>query len=192
MPTHPFVPYLHLLVCPQGVSSQDPTKSQRLGHFPPSSPQHRAPGMEAPGMAAPGKAAPGKAAPGKVLRRLSCPRTERAPATSRRSHKRADDAQGRCNVWSSRVPSSDNSFWSSWTGSFRGFTPQPDVGGSLPSPPDTKFLLQNEMRLMLLQEKPPESFSTRVNPNFSALILANFLLQKVSRKKKNPMKRDRR
>lgn len=155
MPTRPFVPYLHLLVCPRGVSSQDPTKSQHLGHFPPSSPQQRAPGMEAPGMAAPGKAAPGKAAPGKVLRRLSCPRTERAPATSRRSHKRADDAQGRCNVWSSRVPSSDNSFWSSWTGSFRGFTPQPDVGGSLPSPPDTKFLLQNEMRLMLLQEKPP-------------------------------------
>lgn len=42
-----------------------------------------------------------------------------------------------------------------------------------PSPPHQtpNSCFQNETRRMLLQEKPPESFSTRVNSNFSALIL---------------------
>lgn len=179
--THPLCsPYLHLLARSRGASSQDPMKSERLGHFPPSSARRTSAG----GAQGSHRAAPGKAAPGKALRRRSCPRAERPYAASRMSHKRTDDARGRCNVWSGRLPNSDNSLWSVLTGSFKGFMNWPDVGGSLSSLPDIKFLLQNKKRLMLLYEKPPESFSTRVKPYFSIPILANFLLQKVSRKKK--------
>lgn len=95
---------------------------------------------------------------GRIWGILLVPRLQRGASAASRPSRENRWCSGKMSCWSSRLPSCDNSFWSTFAASSKGLKNWPDVGGSLSSLPDIKFLLQNKNRLMLLYAKPPRVF----------------------------------